>query len=76
LLARRLRSSRGGPPGLAAVEEALAFPQLRRALSCYVAEIGDFYDLADVESARRALSLATAIEAELSFGAPVDLVRG
>jgi hypothetical protein len=34
-------------------------------------EIGDFYEVADVESARRALNLAKAIEAELSFGAPI-----
>jgi hypothetical protein len=74
LLARRLRSWRGEPLGPAAEEEALAFPQLRRALSCRLAEIGDFYELADVESARKALNMATAIEAELSFGAPVDVV--
>ena len=74
LLARRLRSWRGEPLGLAAEEEALAFPQLRRALSCRLAEIGDSYELADVESARKALNMATAIEAELSFDAPVDVV--
>jgi hypothetical protein len=73
LLARRLRSWSGEPLGPAAEAEALAFPQLRRALSCRLAEIGDFYELADVESARKALNMATAIEAELSFGAPVDV---
>ena len=45
---------------------------LRHALSCRLTDVGDAYDRGDVEAARRALDMATAIEAELSFGAVLE----
>jgi hypothetical protein len=48
---------------------SLNYPQLRRALSCRLVEVGDFFELADVVSARAALEMAAAVEAELSSGA-------
>ena len=70
LLARRSRISPGdvlGREGRAEEAAALEFPQLRRARSRHLSEVGDSYELADIESARRALNLALAIEAELTF---------
>jgi len=72
LLGRRWRTSPGdvlGGEGRAEEAAELDFPQLRRARSRHLLEIGDSYELADIESARRALNLALAIEAELMFGA-------
>jgi hypothetical protein len=61
------------PPQLSASDDVtirlLTYPQLRRALSCRLVEVGDFVELADVVSARKALEMAAAIEAELSSGA-------
>lgn len=48
--------------------ESPDYRHLRHALSCRLMEIGDAYERADIESARRALHMATAIDAELSFG--------
>lgn len=53
-------------------EASLHCPHLRHALSVRLTEIGDAYDRADMESARRALEEAIAIEAELSFGDVVE----
>ena len=75
LLGLRWRTSPGdvlGREGRAEEAAELDFPQLRRAGSRHLLEIGDSYELADIEPARRALNLALAIEAELTFGAATN----
>lgn len=65
--------------GSVAEQSPRDFARLRDALSSHVAQVGDFYELADVASARRALEIAKAIEAELSRGetlSPAKMAEG
>jgi hypothetical protein len=62
----RLRAADGtGVPAVIIHSDATAYPQLRRAISSHIRDVGEFVELWQPDGARRALQMALSIKAEI-----------